>query len=553
MMFPDTVFRSALAQSPTPDSLTLCAKRQAGTAHTRIAYLWAMRVPDTNAPAITLTGTTHVPARAKSAMAVTVADARQWKFLDRTSDWRLVQTADHKEFPVSVQSSTERKTLEIDLTKSAAPPGSYQLAAKWDWTPIQVGGGPVQVDVLDEMKSVTLTAASADHLVAGSGVVHATLEGADFQFIEKAALRRASDRTSAPTALNVTLPVGKRAGRQTSVQVDIDTNAQKPGLYLLFLTQPDGKTYEITVRILPPNPKIDNLPLLANLGEGSQTIRLKGTGLDRIQQIQTESAEVSLLDAGKASERRATMRLRPSVKKGDLIELALKVEGLRGPLKLADVIEVVGPRPKISRISSSYPEDLTVSVREGELPVGSFVNFSMSVVNAGVQPTIRLQCEDSAMTTAPQSLRPGEKRPAARLEVAGQGTLFLSFDPGVVGQTGCKVMAVVETFPEGRSDPYPLGRVVRLPRIENFSLTDEKLNAGTYAGILKGQDLETIEKTGWNAGAGFAVRDLPTAVAGAGHQQALRVPLPWPSPAPHAPLYIWLRGETEGRSTRARY
>jgi hypothetical protein len=95
--------------------------------------------------------------------------------------------------------------------------------------------------------------------------------------------------------------------------------------------------------------------------------------------------------------------------------------------------------------------------------------------------------------------------------------------------------------------------VVRLPRIENFSLTDEKLNAGTYAGILKGQDLETIEKTGWNAGAGFAVRDLPTAVAGAGHQQALRVPLPWPSPAPHAPLYIWLRGETEGRSTRARY
>jgi hypothetical protein len=553
MMFPDTAFRSALAHSPTPDSLTLCAKRQASKMHTRIAYLWAVRMPNVEAPTITLSGATHLPTHVKSSLSITLANAKQWQTVDRVYDWRLVQASDHKEFPITVHPSAQNKALEIDLEKAAVPTGSYLLAAKWDWSPLQVSGGPVQVVKLDELKAVTLATESADRLVAGSGVVHATLEGADFQFVEKATLRRVDDRTSNPTPLNFALPIGKGAGRQAGIQVDIDTKAQKPGLYLLFLTQPDGKTYELTLRILPPNPKIDNAPLRANLSEGPQTLRLKGSGLNRIERIQTEAAEVSLLDAGKATERRISVRLHPGAKKGDLIELALKVEGLHEPLKVPNVIEVFAPRPKISRTSSSYSEDLSVSVRDGELPAGSFVNFSMSVENAGVQPTIRLQCEDDAMTAAAQSLRPGEKRPAARLEVAGQGMLFLSFDPGAVGQTGCKVMAVVESNSDGRSDPYPLGRVVRLPRIESFTLTDEKLSDGTYAGILKGQDLETIEKTGWNAGAGFAIRDLPTPMAGKDHQQALRVPLSWPSPAPHAPLYIWLRGEAEGRSTRARY
>ena len=31
--------------------------------------------------------------------------------------------------------------------------------------------------------------------------------------------------------------------------------------------------------------------------------------------------------------------------------------------------------------------------------------------------------------------------------------------------------------------------------------------------------------------------------------QTLRLVLPWPAPGPHAPLYVWLRGEQTGRKT----
>ena len=93
---------------------------------------------------------------------------------------------------------------------------------------------------------------------------------------------------------------------------------------------------------------------------------------------------------------------------------------------------------------------------------------------------------------------------------------------------------------------------MRLPRIESFQLTDEKANGG-YVGIVKGQDLESIAKTGWDATDGVPVSALPAPVPGETLRQSLRVVLPWPSPAPHSPLYIWLRGETEGRPTTVQY
>ena len=64
---------------------------------------------------------------------------------------------------------------------------------------------------------------------------------------------------------------------------------------------------------------------------------------------------------------------------------------------------------------------------------------------------------------------------------------------------------------------------------------------------MTGRDLELIEKTGWDASNGHAVEGLPAPVAGEGDEPSLKVRLPWPSPAPHAPLFIWFRGEAEGR------
>jgi hypothetical protein len=109
--------------------------------------------------------------------------------------------------------------------------------------------------------------------------------------------------------------------------------------------------------------------------------------------------------------------------------------------------------------------------------------------------------------------------------------------------------ATVRSEPVGISDPIMLGRVVRVPQIERFELTDEKADGANYVGILIGRDLQTIEKAGWDAHQGFPVLGIPTPAVGQPERQTLKVALPWPSPTPKAPIYIWLRGESEGRST----
>ena len=60
-------------------------------------------------------------------------------------------------------------------------------------------------------------------------------------------------------------------------------------------------------------------------------------------------------------------------------------------------------------------------------------------------------------------------------------------------------------------------------------------------------DLELIERTGWDASKSLTVDALPTTAAGSGLQQSLKIVMPWPSPTPRAPIYIWLRGEAQGR------
>jgi hypothetical protein len=80
-------------------------------------------------------------------------------------------------------------------------------------------------------------------------------------------------------------------------------------------------------------------------------------------------------------------------------------------------------------------------------------------------------------------------------------------------------------------------------------LTNEQLGPATYAGILKGRDLDVIEKTGWDAHDGVRVDYVPAPVPGDPTLQTIRIALPWPAPAPHAPLYVWLRGDDEGRQT----
>jgi hypothetical protein len=95
--------------------------------------------------------------------------------------------------------------------------------------------------------------------------------------------------------------------------------------------------------------------------------------------------------------------------------------------------------------------------------------------------------------------------------------------------------------------------VVRIPQIESFRLTDEQAGEGGYFGVLTGRNLELIDRTGWDTTNGQPVPGLPAPLAGDPNRQSLKVRMNWPSPVPHAPIFIWLRGEDQGRQTTARY
>jgi hypothetical protein len=543
-LLPDTEFRSVYGIDAGSDGVTLCTQLSPKSRN-KLAYIWAYRLTNSAGPMAAIEKNVDVPIGLRMDVPVKLDSAADWRLLDRVFDWALV--AENGPTPllhVSVRAVPEQRALRVDLRNFPGPAGAYRIEGKWDWSAFKVNGS-VRVHAFDNLKAAALTPESQDKLIAGTGPVTVELAGADFLFVDHASLHRPSSFHQIP----LDLPPD-RAGAQDRLRLEVDTDGLRPGPYLLALSRIDGATTDVPLRLLPPNPKLDRAPLRVNAGEREQTVIFTGSGLDRIEAIQCDCADIVLAaPSGDGSRRGATVRLRPSAKSGDVLTLLAKVEGIAALLQFPGALQVAAARPQILEAKASLPADLPIAPRSGEIPAGVWVSYALKLASADAQPTLTLQCAEPSQTVQVEKLHVGEKHPGSQLLSAGDGALFLSLDPGAVGQSGCTLTAALESESLGKSDAIPLGKIVQLPRIESLSLTDEKSADGFY-GVLKGFDLATIGKTGWDARTGIAVAELPRPVAGEGAKQTLRVVMPWPSPSPKAPLYVWLRGEPEGRATK---
>ena len=85
-------------------------------------------------------------------------------------------------------------------------------------------------------------------------------------------------------------------------------------------------------------------------------------------------------------------------------------------------------------------------------------------------------------------------------------------------------------------------RSIRLP----WPARGRPSGPGSYQ--VTGQNLEMIEKLGWDGSSGLDVSGLPTPLPGPGLKQSILVNLPDP-PAHETCLYVWLRGDKQGRLT----
>lgn len=556
LLFPNTDFRAAFAQPTTSNKLELCTTQKQPAKRARLAYLWVRRVPNVGPPAASLPRTAHIPLDFKSDVKVTCATRIQLRNLSRARDWRLVSDDHHSSVPVKVSVGSTADTLALDLRKTGLVPGKYKLAALWDWTPFTLAG-TVKVHKFADLSGAKVTPDSEDNLVENSGKVAVKLTGPDFEFVNKLAFVRAGRQNATAKDLAFSLAEGKEGGEQHSLKTEVDTTSLKPGRYLLMLTQLNGAIQDVPVIIHPPNPQLTGLPLRANLGEKEQTLTLHGSGLGRISRITGDGTRWTLAPvsqgSGKPKERKVTLQLGPKAHKGELLSASLHIEGIGRPLPVPDVVHVVGPRPKITNVRASFPKATNIALEKNEIPAGSAVSFAVQTEHMGPSPSLTLGCSNDNETRQKLTLHPGDSSGSAQLDFAGSGTLFLSFDPGAVGQSGCRLDAIITDQTTGSSNPYALGRVTRLPRIIKFTLNDAKLGHALYEGVLTGNNLQVIDKTGWSPDKGYPVQGIPTPVRGNPQEQTLKIEMSWPPPSPQAPIYVWLRGESTGRATSIRY
>lgn len=556
LMFPNTDFRAAFAQPTVSNRLELCTTQKQTPGRTRTAYLWVRRVPNVGPPEVSLPAKVHIPLNWKSDIKVTCATRAQLRNLPRARAWRLISDNHDTSVPVKVSVGSSADTLAINLKNATLTPGKYRLAAMWDWTKFDVGG-TVEVHKFADLSIAKVTPDSEDNLVEGNGTVAVNLTGPDFEFVKQVAIVKSDRQNATAKDLAFTLDKGMQGGQQYDLQTRIDTADLHPGHYFLMLTQTNGAIQDVPLFVHPPFPKLADLPLRANMGEKDQSLTLRGSGLDRIAGITSRGAEWILapLPKGneKVKERKVTIRLSPKAHKGELLSAHLNIRDIGKPLVIPDVVHVVGPRPQITDVRVSFPKETNVALDKNEIPAGSAVSFAIHGKHMGIGPSLNLACEDDSETRQTVTLHPGDDKGSAELDFAGSDVLFLSLDPGMVGQSGCLLEATVTDQSTGVSNPYTLGRVTRLPRIVKFALSDHKLGRTLYAGTLTGQDLQMIDKTGWSPTDGYPVQGIPTPVRGNPQEQTLSIEMTWPPPSPRAPIYIWLRGESKGRVTAMRY
>lgn len=502
MLFPKTELRSALLR----DTSLCAAKREAP--RSRLGFLWARRLPGGSAPKLKLARTAHVAAGLPATVPID-ATGDELNTAGRAFRWKLTD-AGGAITRVSVRTPASEKALRFT---APSKPGRYTLAADWDWTSLPIEGA-IEVHALPALSNVQLAKDSAEKLVAGTGRVRAKLEGAPLHFLQSVTLRKPGDALAKPSAIPF-------AATDSGAEIEIDTASLDAAAYVLELRQQGGSAANLPVYIQSPAPEFSGLPLTVHRGD-TDTITLSGTGLERIQAITTKDATVKWDRA----RRSAQFLLKPGAP--ERFDLELTVEGRLAPLRLANAVTVVAARPKIVTVNRAAQPAGTVERRDNEIDSAQPASFSIRL-DRPAAPKVSLRCG--------AELTVFEARP-----IAGD-TIYVTIAASQLDN--CTLEASVSG-----SEHVTVGAIISLPAIENFGLTNDPAGDAKFKGTLRGQRLEKVAWTGWTPERSEETNELPTPLDAA---QQLPVVMPWPAPAPHAPLLIWLRGEAQPRKTTARY
>src|SRR5579884_1813735 len=390
--FPDTQFRGSYAQTIKGSEVNLCGQKNPTPPHTRVAYIWASRIPNAPVPAIKIGSADYLPAGLKTPLPVDVPEP-SWKYLQRARDWALTSNQ-NQSAKIPVVKLGNQKALELDLTKSTISPGDYHLSGYWDWTPF-TADGLVHVKNLSNFEAARLESASQDRLLAHSGKVPVTLTGSDFEFTTNVELKRVGDEFATPEPVKFILPNGLYKGPQDHMDVQIDTANLDPGSYELLIEQPDKKAHPVRFNILSEAAKVTNFPVLVNQGVSTQHFVLKGERLGDIARLEALGAKLELGEAGSnGAERSITVQLTSNLKPGTSLPVTEYLQDRAIPEVIQNGLQITGPLPVVASSRLSLPAGLAIATRPNEFPLGSMLTAVLDVKNIKRSSTLRLSCAD---------------------------------------------------------------------------------------------------------------------------------------------------------------
>ncbi len=527
--------------------------------------------------------------------------------LHRAQGWELVNVETDQTFNQITVSRPSLDSLQLDWEREPGvaelpKDGRYVLEAAWDWDAENLKTDEFRLHS-PEPGEARVRLKPENPLIAGWGPVRVELEASDFQFVDSLELFKIPDmgwekaavplvswkrspgssaRQSRSTADGVRhFQLSDRdtdSGKRPGLAFDLDSSELSPGFYQLRMTSSGKATANTDLTVYPAAPKINDPSLRIGAESGAEeTLSLEGAGLEWICGISNDkltwklhedptSCDLESWPSGTVSKRTATVSWHENsdAEEGDCLPFQLQLLSRTGPRSVpGGCIEVVGPRPSIEGHERLLPPGAELGMGEDEVPTGVFVSFTIEVKNLGSSTSLELGCGPAGESfQARFTLRPGQRQGTASLDLANNDALFLSIDSGDLQVPNCSLSVRLSDGSRGMSNTYSLGKVIQLPRIERFVMTRESPgdqqdcqleneDTNLYEGILSGERLYRIVRVGWNEREGCPVSGTATPSPDGSHEQTLRIPVPWPPPEPHAPLFIWLPGEEAGRPTRA--
>jgi hypothetical protein len=273
---------------------------------------------------------------------------------------------------------------------------------------------------------------------------------------------------------------------------------------------------------------------------------LKGERLNLLARLEATGAKFELGAPEKAgTERDVKVQLESDPRPGTTLPVEAFLVDRSEPLMFSNALQITGPLPVIASSKLSLPNGMAISVLQDEFPAGYTLTAVLDVKNIGPTSLLRLGCTSGIGPRT--ALHVGEQNQRSSLQQLSQDQLFLSFDTTDL-PAGCSLQATIDNGIAGQSQPFTLAYMTRLPQIDSFEATATTEPNGMRTYLITGRNLEFIEKVGWNKSEGTDVSGLPTPIPQQGQKQSLQVALPAP-PSDQAPVFLWLRGEKEGRAT----